>query len=168
MTSLSPAVFHFSDGGAGTAKIIARELGGEVHGPGGSGDLATSIVGMFKQARPIVGVCAAGILIRILAPHLGDKHREPPLIAVSLNGNHVVPLLGGHHGANVLAEQIAKKLGGIAAITTASSARFSCALDETPPGYVLANPERAKPAMAAILNGEHIALDGKADWLEQA
>ncbi|VAW16056.1 Cobalamin biosynthesis protein CbiG / Cobalt-precorrin-3b C17-methyltransferase [hydrothermal vent metagenome] len=56
----------------------------------------------------------------------------------------------------------------MAAITTASSARFSCALDETPPGYVLANPERAKPAMAAILNGEHIALDGKADWLEQA
>ncbi len=168
MTASNPAVFYFTDGGAATAKIIARELGGTVYRQNPPQDLSAIIVKMFEQGHPIVGVCAAGILIRILAPFLGDKHKQPPVIAVSSDGEHVVPLLGGHHGANILAEQIARKLGGIAALTTGSTARFSCALDEVPDGYVLANSEQAKPAMAAILNGQHIVLKGKADWLKEA
>jgi len=168
MTSLQPAVFHFTNQGAATAKAIAKEFNGTVYRQSQSDDLRQIIIEMFKKDRPIVGVCAAAILIRILAPFLGDKHKEPPLIAVSSDGKHVVPLIGGHHGANLLAEQIARKLGGTAALTTASTARFSCALDEVPQGYVLANHELAKPAMAAILNGEQIALNGKADWLVAA
>src|SRR5690606_37874503 len=62
---------------------------------------------LFADGRPIIGICAAGILIRLLAPHLSDKHSEPPVIAVSQDGAHVVPLLGGHHGANRLAREIA-------------------------------------------------------------
>ena len=38
---------------------------------------------MFAAGTPIIGICAAGILIRLLAPHLGDKHSEPPVIAIS-------------------------------------------------------------------------------------
>jgi len=171
MTSLHPAIFHFSENGAATAKTVAEEVGGAVFAPeqmGRAGDLAPKIVAAFKQGTPVIGVCAAGILVRILAPHLGDKNLEPAVIGVSPDGLHVVPLLGGHHGANSLAQRVARKLGGTAAITSASSARFLCALDEAPPGYVLANPEGAKPAMAAVLNGEKIALKGKAGWLEKA
>ncbi len=171
MTSLHPAIFHFTDSGAATAKTITDEIDGKVFAPeqaGRTGELAPKIVAAFKRGQPVIGVCAAGILIRILAPHLGDKNKEPAVIAVSADGLHVVPLLGGHHGANVLAEQLARRLGGTSAITSASSTRFSWALDQAPPGYVLANRERAKPAMAAVLNGEKIALSGKAGWLEKA
>ena len=63
---------------------------------------------LFAEGRPIVGICAAGILIRLLAPHLSDKTTEPPVLAVSQDGAHVVPLLGGHHGANRLAREIAE------------------------------------------------------------
>ena len=59
---------------------------------------------LFAAARPIVGLCASGILIRAVAPLLADKTRRAagrrawPRTAPS-----AVPLLGGHHGANALA-----------------------------------------------------------------
>jgi cobalt-precorrin 5A hydrolase / precorrin-3B C17-methyltransferase len=32
---------------------------------------------LYKANTPIIGICAAGILIRTLAPLLGDKRNEP-------------------------------------------------------------------------------------------
>ena len=51
------------------------------------------------------------------------------------DGHATVPLLGGHHGANTLAEEIAFALGGMAAVTTAGDLRFGVALDAPPEGY---------------------------------
>src|SRR5690606_11582719 len=109
-----------------------------------------------------------GILIRLLAPHLGDKQAEPPVIALSQDGAHIVPLLGGHHGANRLAREIAGHLDGTAVLTTASDAKFTRGLDDPPPGCVLADPAAAKPAMTALLVGGRIALEGTAPWLAEA
>ena len=53
---------------------------------------------LFKAGRPIVGICAAGIVIRALAPLIKDKTSEPPVVAVAEDGSVTVPLLGGHHG----------------------------------------------------------------------
>jgi hypothetical protein len=41
---------------------------------------------LFQQGRTIIGLCASGILIRSLAPHLSDKRIEPPVIAVAEDG----------------------------------------------------------------------------------
>ena len=38
---------------------------------------------LFTSRTPIVGLCAAGILIRVLAPLLTDKWQEPPVLRVS-------------------------------------------------------------------------------------
>ncbi len=65
----------------------------------------------------------------------------------------MVPLLGGHRGANRLARRIAEALGGVAAVTTAGEVALGVALDEPPAGYRMANPEDAKDAMAALLSG---------------
>ena len=105
-------------------------------------DTASHLRALFAAGRPIVGICAAGILIRILAPLLSDKRDEPPVLAVSEDGASIVPLLGGHRGANDLARALAAALGGHAAITTAGDSRFGVALDAPPPGWTLANPER--------------------------
>eukprot|EP01035_Chromulina_nebulosa_P064760 gene64760-88591_t len=91
---------------------------------------------------------ASGALIRLLVPHLNDKTREPPVLAVAEDGSSVVPLVGGHHGANDLARRIAGVIGSHAAITTAGDLKFGIALDQPPEGYVLANPEAAKAVMA--------------------
>jgi len=73
----------------------------------------------------------------------------------------VVPLLGGHRGANRLAARIAGALDGMAAVTTAGDVAMGAALDAPPAGYRLANPEDAKAAMAALLAGEGAAISGE-------
>ncbi len=90
------------------------------------------------------------------------------MIAVSEDGKSVVPLLGGHRGANELAKLLASALGGHAAITTAGDTKLGVALDAPPRGWRLANPEDAKPVMAELLSGAPVHLEGRADWLKEA
>ncbi len=164
-----PVIFYYSDAGKQVAKHVAKYFDAEIiFSPSKQRLQAT-----FKQGTPIIGICASAILIRLLAPLLNDKQIEPPVIAISNDGKHIVPLLGGHNranilGANEMALQIAKEINGNAVITTASNSLFSIALDEPPRGYVLADKSLAKKAMVDVLNGAEIALDGKADWLIEA
>jgi cobalt-precorrin 5A hydrolase/precorrin-3B C17-methyltransferase len=115
---------------------------------------------LFSSGRPIIGLCASGILIRAVAPHLGDKHNEPAVLAISEDGRSIVPLLGGHKGANSLAQRLADGLAGQAAITTAGDVHFGVALDSPPKGWTLANCHEAKPFMAALLSGETVQIRG--------
>ena len=173
----APVFVVLSDGGAATARALREALGeGEIHGPAGRvdrvdaafDDTMTHLAGLFADGSPIVGLCAAGILIRALAPRLADKRSEPPVIAVAEDGSAVVPLLGGHRGANELAGRIGAALGVAPAITTAGDARFSVALDAPPEGWTLVNPQDAKSVMAALLGGEHARLEGEAPWLAES
>jgi cobalt-precorrin 5A hydrolase/precorrin-3B C17-methyltransferase len=165
-----PAIISFVPAARGLAQRLADLTQGEVMSCGTTGthDARTLLPRLFAQGRPIIGLCAAGILIRLLAPHLGDKQAEPPVLAVAADGASIVPLLGGHHGANELARHLAEALGAHAAVTTASDSQFSRGLDEPPAGWTLADPRSAKPAMMAVLSGARLALDGFAPWLADA
>jgi len=166
---MTPAVILFSEAGIDTARRIATAVDGELHTCGqGGADALKLLPKLFAEGRPIIGVCAAGILIRLLAGSLADKRKEPPVLAVSQDGASVVPLLGGHRGANRLARQLAEALNGTAAITTASDSQFAHGLDEPPEGWVLGTPQDAKPAMMALLLGAKLQLDGDAPFLAEA
>jgi cobalt-precorrin 5A hydrolase / cobalt-factor III methyltransferase / precorrin-3B C17-methyltransferase len=156
----------------------ARDLltGAKLHGPRAhAGDwdetydrLVPHIAALFAAGTPIIGLCASGILIRAVAPLLDDKRAEPPVVALAEDGSAAVPLLGGHHGANALARALAEALGCDAAITTAGDLRLGIALDEPPPGWHIANPERLKPIASALLAGRPVVLVEeacRADWL---
>ena len=134
---MKPVFVALTDAGLATARRAADAIGGEVLP---IADVRVQIRSLFTEGRPIVGICAAGILIRILAPLLADKRDEPPVVALSEDGASIVPLLGGHRGANDLARRLAEALGGHAAITTAGDNRFGIALDAPPEGWTLANP----------------------------
>jgi cobalt-precorrin 5A hydrolase / precorrin-3B C17-methyltransferase len=120
---------------------------------------------LYTDGVPIVGLCAAGILIRTLAPILTNTKTEPPVIAVAADGSAVVPLLGGMTGVNDLAEQIATVLNIYPAITTTGKILFNTVLPDPPAGYRLANPEHVKAFIADLIAGVSVSLDGDAPWL---
>ena len=123
---------------------------------------------LFQSQTPILGICAAGILIRTLAPHLRDKWQEPPVLAIAEDGSAVVPLLGGNTGVNDLARQIAEVLQVSPAITTTGYLRFQTALLSPPTGYRLLNPDAAKTFISDLLAGATVQLIGQAQWLENS
>ncbi len=120
---------------------------------------------LFGDDVPIVAFCAAGIVIRALAPLLSDKRAEPPVLAVAEDGSAVVPLLGGLRGVNALARRIGEALHTVPAITATGEVRFGAALENPPDGYELRNPGDAKRFMSDLLAGERARLSGDAPWL---
>jgi len=157
---LRPAIFVLGPSARELGNRIASHLEGTVIE---TDDLRSRLQRAFREGRPIIGLCAAGILIRLLAPLLTDKSAEPPVVALAEDGSVAVPLLGGHRGANDLARRIADFTQGSAAITTASDLRFGASLDH-PQGYVLSNPEHLKSFLAKLVAGEKIRLKGVAPW----
>jgi len=173
MADVKPVVLCLSGSGKATARRVADALGVALHGredrvAGADAvfpDALEHIRELFSARVPVIGICAAGILVRAIAPLLADKRVEQPVIAVSEDGRVVVPLLGGHRGANRLAQEIAEVLGATAAITTAGDVALGVALDEPPAGWRLANPDDAKPVMARLLSGGGVTVSGEAPWL---
>ena len=167
--ALNPVVLCLSQSGYKIARKIADILGSQIHGREGRvvdvdatfENALDHIRVLFSSGTPIVGVCAAGILVRGVAPLLVDKLNEPPVVAVPDDGSTVIPLLGGHRGANRLARQIAIGLDAHASITTAGDIAMGVALDEPPLGYRLQNFKDAKPVMASLLNGSSVRILGE-------
>jgi cobalt-precorrin 5A hydrolase / cobalt-factor III methyltransferase / precorrin-3B C17-methyltransferase len=177
MTALAPrapAFVALTQAGCDLARGLAGRFDcAEVHGLAGRTEgadwtfvaTADHLRDLFRTGRPIVGVCAAGILIRAVAPLLEDKRAEPPVIALAEDGSAVVPLLGGHRGANDLTEALAGALGIAASVTTAGDRRFGLALDAPPPGWRLGNAQYYKAFVARLLRGDEVRLEGEAGWL---
>src|SRR6516164_9146294 len=171
------AIVVLGPAGAALGRRLQVALpGSRLHGPSAHpGDWDESyarasahIADLFAAGRPILGLCASGILIRSVAPLLAAKRVEPPVVAVAEDGSVAVPLVGGHHGANALARAAAAVTDGIAAITTAGHQRLGLARDEPPPGWRIADPEKVRPITAALLRGDPVALvaeAGGADWV---
>jgi len=129
-------------------------------------EFAQTCRNLYQQQLPIVGICSAGILIRSLAPLLGDKTKDPPVLAVSEDGSAVVPLLGGLGGANELAQTIALIFATKPAITSSGTNRFNLTLLSPPPGYKLLNSiDQAKSFLADLLAGASVKIIGDAPWL---
>jgi len=131
-------------------------------------DFGATLRQLYQQDTPIIALCAAGIVIRTLAPLLLEKGAEPPVLAVAEDGSAVVPLLGGLGGVNVLAREIAAGLGVVAAITTSGELRFGTCLLNPPSGYALADLELGKRFVSDLLGGESVRIEGAAPWLAEA
>jgi len=166
--ALKPVVIALSRSGESIAHRVAQHMDLAVHGREGRVDTADAFFAnaldhvrtLFAAGVPVIGVCASGILIRAVAPMLSDKRSEPPVLSVSDDGTVVIPLLGGHRGANRLAHEIAAVLDAKAAVTTAGDLAIGAALDVPPAGYALANIGDAKEAMAGILAGNGVRIEG--------
>ncbi|WP_035513592.1 precorrin-3B C(17)-methyltransferase [Paraburkholderia nodosa] len=169
-----PAIVILGPGALPTARRVqALYAGAQVHALQGrvAGDVAFSELGAhlrecYTRGLPIVALCAAGIVIRCLAPLLANKGAEPPVLALAEDGSAVVPLLGGLTGVNVMAREIGAALAVAPAITTSGELRFGTCLLNPPAGYALASLAQGKRFVSDLLAGATTRVDGQAPWLE--
>jgi len=98
----------------GSAETIAKAIDAEV---------AEYSKDAFKEAFDlydgIVAVMSAGIAVRSIAPLLKEKWTDPPVVVVSPDMKYAIPVTGGHHGGNEIAEMLTE-IGIEPVITTAT------------------------------------------------
>ena len=171
-----PAIVILGAGALATARRVqTRYPGAQVHALQGrvEADVAFAELGahlreLYARGTPIVALCAAGIVIRCVAPLLANKGAEPPVLAVAEDGSAVVPLLGGLAGVNVMAREIAAALEVSPAITTSGELRFGTCVLNPPDGYALASLAQGKRFVSDLLAGESTRIEGEAPWLDDA
>ena len=177
MSRPAPAIVILGNGSLSTAQRIQQcypealiyGLTGRVEGADrGYSDFGATLRELYQQNTPIIALCAAGIVIRTLAPLLLEKGAEPPVLAVAEDASAVVPLLGGLGGVNDLARKIAAGLGIAPAITTSGELRFGTCLLNPPQGYALGDLELGKRFVSDLLAGESVRIEGDAPWLASA
>ncbi len=116
---------------------------------------------LWDRTDALIFVCACGIAVRCIAPHVTSKLKDPAVIAADDCGRFVIPLLSGHiGGANAIAERLAQGLGATAVITTATDigGLFSPDSFAAANGLIITDMGAAKQIAAAVLDGERIGL----------
>ncbi len=110
---------------------------------------------VFGSARRIVALMSTGIVVRSVAPLLVDKWIDPAVVVVSPDLSYAIPLIGGHHGANELALQLAP-LGIQPVVTTATevAGKKSVEVVAQRHGCDVLNRDSTRRVNAAILDGE--------------
>ncbi|WP_439877175.1 precorrin-3B C(17)-methyltransferase [Pseudomonas prosekii] len=173
----APAIVILGNGSLATARRIQQRypdamihgLAGRVEGADQNyQEFGATLRELYQKDTPIIALCAAGIVIRTLAPLLLEKGAEPPVLAVAEDGSAVVPLLGGLGGVNLLAREIAAALEVSPAITTSGELRFGTCLLNPPSGYALGDLELGKRFVSDLLSGETVRIEGAAPWLADA
>lgn len=76
---------------------------------------------LFADFEGIIFCMALGIVARVIAPYIKNKHTDPAVVVVDDAAHFAISLLCGHEGgANKLTIRVANILGAQAIITTAS------------------------------------------------
>jgi cobalt-precorrin 5A hydrolase len=117
----APLVVSLTDAGEALAERLTRTEPGveHVHRPA---PFAEQVREAFRTGRPLILITATGIAVRTLAPVIGDKHSDPPVLVLDQGGQYVIPLLSGHEGgANDWGRRVARALGAELVLTTASA-----------------------------------------------
>lgn len=135
--------------GAATAETLAARWTDEV-GTYPVADLASA----WTECEALVCFLAVGATVRLIAPLLADKQTDPAVVCVDEARRFAVPVVGGHHGGNALAERIAETLDATAVITTATDGAGIPGLD------TLDWPHEGEVAAVsrALLDGGPVAL----------
>jgi cobalt-precorrin 5A hydrolase/precorrin-3B C17-methyltransferase len=126
------------------------------------GSAATVVRERWRAVDGFVLFLATGAAVRIAAPLLAGKDRDPAVVCVDEGGRYAIALVGGHTaGANALAAHVAGLLDAEPVLTTATDSTRSIALD-TLPGFVAVGDVAA--VTAAMLDGRAPCVVNEHDW----
>jgi cobalt-precorrin 5A hydrolase / precorrin-3B C17-methyltransferase len=87
-----------------------------------TGSLKDHVATLWHNHRAFVFCLATGAVVRLIAPLLEDKSRDPAIVVVDEKGQFVISLCSGHQGkADQLARLVALQLGATPVLTGASA-----------------------------------------------
>lgn len=115
----------------------------------------------FYNGNALIFIGATGIATRLIAPHVRSKDIDPAVIVIDEKGKFIIPILSGHiGGANELSNRLAKYLGAVAVITTATDINNKFAVDvwSEKNNCSIKNISDIKKISMAILKDEKIGL----------
>ena len=110
---------------------------------------------LFGRYDRIVALMSAGIAVRGVAPLLVEKWRDPAVVVVSPDLRYAVPIVGGHHGGNDLARELAG-IGITPVITTATETQGRDSVEgiAARSGCDIVNRDSTRAVNAAMLDSD--------------
>ena len=76
---------------------------------------------IFKDYDQVLCIMALGIVVRMIAPYIEHKSKDPAIVVMDEVGHHVISLLSGHlGGANEWTQSISLAIDADPVITTAT------------------------------------------------
>ncbi len=149
---------------AGAELYVSRRYAGQA-GPIGRPfdpeELRQLVRSLWHGCDAFVFIMATGIVVRIVAPFLESKERDPAVVVMDDAGTFAISLLSGHlGGANELAERCAFISGARPVITTATDANGLPSFDmlARENGWAIDDLSRVKTLNRLMLDGERIAV----------
>lgn len=125
---------------------------------------------LFPVYKGLIIIISLGAVIRMIAPLLQDKKKDPGVVVIDDRGEHVISVLSGHlGGANELTLEVAAAIGAKPVITTASDVQKTIAVDlfGRRYGWQWEAEDKLTPVSAAVVNEERIAViqeSGERNW----
>ena len=179
MSAARLAIYALTAPGAETARRLARawpharlflpwRLARAEQGEQGFKRLADRLAGNFNSYDGHLLFAAAGIVVRALAGLMQSKDIDPAVVVADPAGRYVVSLLAGHlGGANDLAVEAARHLGGQAVITTATDNAGVPSLEMVAAGQGLRveNLKALARISRRLVEAEPVALYDPENWL---
>jgi cobalt-precorrin 5A hydrolase len=123
--------------------------------------LSPAVEENFHQYAGHVFIMATGIVVRTIAGLLRHKTVDPAVVVVDDQGRFAISLVAGHMGgANQLAHRVARILGAVAVITTATDVNGKPAVDllAVQKGLRIENPQAVKDVNMALLSEEKLLV----------
>lgn len=163
---MNTALICFSDNGAKLAVrlagLLSRPLSdvhsiekyAEKYGFTSHKTISADMGSLFSSYDALIFICACGIAVRSIAPHLVSKTSDPAVLVLDDQGRFVIPILSGHiGGANALARSVSDMLGAEPVVTTATDglSRFACDAWAVTHNCAISSMQAAKEVSAAIL-----------------
>ncbi|MCS7463719.1 cobalamin biosynthesis protein [Paenibacillus doosanensis] len=125
---------------------------------------------LFPAYKGLIIIISLGAVIRMIAPLLQDKKKDPGIVVTDDKGENVISVLSGHlGGANELTREVAAAMGARPIITTASDVQGTIAVDLFGRrfGWEWESADKLTPVSASVVNEERVAVvqeSGESGW----
>jgi cobalt-precorrin 5A hydrolase len=141
--------------------VLAKYAGQAGAGAHRFTELAPLVGELWPRVDGFVFIMATGIVVRLVAPFLEGKDKDPAVVVMDDAGKFAISLLSGHlGGANELASRCAFITGAREVITTATDANGLPSFDmlAKEQGWAIDDLSRVKTLNSLLLDDEEIAV----------